>query len=101
MEESARSRRGYSRCVTTESSFSTNESLVRALVVKLATDRGHDGTGLRDDQPLSSIGFDSLLTIELVARLEDELQVEVPDELLTPASFETLGSLLTLVNSLR
>jgi len=87
--------------MTTEPSPLTNEDLVRALVKELAAHRGHDGAMLRHDQLLSTIGFDSLLTIELVARLEEDLGLEVPDELLTPAAFETVGSVVSLLNDLR
>ena len=45
--------------------------------------------------PLSSIAVDSLRVVELVGRLEDELAVEVPDELL--AALVTVGDLRRLL----
>lgn len=85
----------------TERCPSTNEMLVHALLMELAHDRGHEAASLRHDDLLSDLGFDSLLTIELIVRLEDALCLEVPDELLTAAAFKTVGSVVNLANNLR
>lgn len=74
---------------------------VSRIVAELAVARGHQGVPRDDAQPLSELGFDSLLLVELVARLEDDLEVEIPDEALAPGTFETLGSTVDLVLSLR
>jgi acyl carrier protein len=43
--------------------------------------------------PLDLPGFDSIVAVELLERLETELEVEVPPELIVPEAFESLDSL--------
>lgn len=85
--------------MTTEPGPSKNEMLIHALLKELAPDCRDEE--LRHDKLLSDLGFDSLMTIAFIVRLEDELRLEVPDELLTPAAFETVGSVVNLLNDLR
>lgn len=73
---------------------------VEQIVIGLLAERGYDGPLPSRDMPLAELGFDSLLTIGLVAQIEDELGVEVPDEALTPTSFATLGRTLDVVRPL-
>ena len=42
---------------------------------------------------LTELGLDSLNTVEILVRLEDEFGVGLPDEELTPQTFATVGSL--------
>ena len=46
--------------------------------------------------PLDLPGFDSIVAVELLERLETELDVEVPPELIVPEAFESLDSLAGL-----
>ena len=46
--------------------------------------------------PLDLPGFDSIVAVELLERLETELEVEVPPELIVPEAFESLESLAAL-----
>ena len=46
--------------------------------------------------PLDLPGFDSVVAVELLDRLETELDVEVPPELIVPEAFESLDSLAEL-----
>ena len=46
--------------------------------------------------PLDLPGFDSIVAVELLERLETELEVEVPPELIVPEAFESLDSLAAL-----
>ena len=46
--------------------------------------------------PLDLPGFDSVVAVELLERLETELEVEVPPELVVPEAFESLDSLAEL-----
>ena len=41
-------------------------------------------------------GFDSIAAVEVLERLETELDVEVPPELIVPEAFESLDSLAEL-----
>lgn len=79
----------------------TDDAFIRVqqIIAELAAAKGYEGT-LSATRPLRDVGFDSLLTVQLVARLEDELGVEFPDEALTPGSFATLGSTLDVVRPL-
>jgi acyl carrier protein len=46
--------------------------------------------------PLDLPGFDSIVAVELLERLETELEVEVPPELIVPEAFESLDALAEL-----
>jgi len=46
--------------------------------------------------PLDLPGFDSIVAVELLERLETELDVEVPPELIVPEAFESLDTLAEL-----
>ena len=46
--------------------------------------------------PLDLPGFDSIAAVELLERLETELDVEVPPELIVPEAFESLDALAEL-----
>ena len=46
--------------------------------------------------PLDLPGFDSIVAVELLERLETELDVEVPPELIVPEAFESLDALAEL-----
>jgi acyl carrier protein len=46
--------------------------------------------------PLDLPGFDSVVAMELLERLETELEVEVPPELIVPEAFESLDALAGL-----
>jgi acyl carrier protein len=48
------------------------------------------------DSPLDLPGFDSIVAVELLERLETELDVEVPPELIVPEAFESLATLAEL-----
>lgn len=87
--------------VMTEEFSSPSEGRVREVVLALAATTGYDGEPPGQDEALTVIGFDSLLTIELVARLEDEFGIEIPDECLTPASFDTLRAVVAVVDTFR
>jgi acyl carrier protein len=49
------------------------------------------------DEPLSSVGVDSIRSIELLLDLESTFEIHFPDELLTPENFRTLDSLESIV----
>lgn len=48
---------------------------------------------LADDESLSDLGLDSMGLVALMADLEDQYGVELPDEFVAEATFETVGSL--------
>ena len=48
---------------------------------------------IADDQPLVGEVLDSLALMQLVEYLEDEFQIEVADEDVTPENFQTLNDL--------
>ena len=49
---------------------------------------------------LLDLGLDSLATVSLVVELEVELGLDLPDEILVPATFETAGNLWHAVKGL-
>jgi acyl carrier protein len=54
-------------------------------------------TSLDLSSGLVDLGLDSLNTVEIVVRLEEEFGIELSDEDLTVEAFETVGSLWSLV----
>lgn len=49
------------------------------------------------DLVLADAGLDSMASISLLLDIEDELNIPIPDELIEEDSFETLGSVLALI----
>ncbi len=56
---------------------------------------------LLPDVPLKSLGLNSLLAVELIFDIEDELNVALPDEAMTAQVFETAASLWSAVSDAR
>jgi acyl carrier protein len=54
--------------------------------------------GLDASTGLDQLGLDSLNTVEILIRLEDEFGVQIPDEELNAATFATVDSLWTTLN---
>lgn len=61
----------------------------------------HGGAPLSAGSRLFDLGLDSMQAVELLFAIEDAYGVELPDDKLNDATFETLGSLWTVVDSLR
>jgi acyl carrier protein len=89
------------RTVTHSPSSASTKAEVKKVVMQLAATRGYDGASPTDDEPLTELGFDSLLTIELVARLEDHFDIRIPDEHLVPTSFATVASICALIDQVQ
>jgi acyl carrier protein len=53
------------------------------------------------DSRLRDLGLDSMRAIELLFAVEDTFGVVIPDERLTEATFETGGSLWSVIEELR
>ncbi|MEV6975742.1 phosphopantetheine-binding protein [Kitasatospora sp. NPDC093806] len=68
------------------------ESVLTEMLPRLAEEQP-----LPADLGLRTAGLDSMATVELLVRLEETYQVALPDEELGPESFETVGSLWTVV----
>jgi acyl carrier protein len=57
------------------------------------------GSSLADDAPLVSSGLiDSLSVLELIARLEESLQVRIPSGYLQPEDFDTIELMVETVS---
>ncbi|MFI6050566.1 phosphopantetheine-binding protein [Streptomyces violascens] len=50
---------------------------------------------------LKAVGLDSMATIELLVRLEDQYDVEIPEDKLTSATFATPGALWAVLSAQR
>ncbi len=61
----------------------------------------HGGADLSPESRLFDLGLDSMQAVELLFAIEDAYGVELPDDKLNDATFETLGSLWTVVDGLR
>ena len=64
---------------------------VLAEILRLPVEEVTSGASILDLQ-----GFDSIAAVELLERLESELDVEVPPELIVPEAFESLDTLAEL-----
>ncbi|MCY0938895.1 phosphopantetheine-binding protein [Streptomyces sp. H34-S4] len=56
---------------------------------------------LTDDLSLAEVGVDSLAVVEMITAIEDRYGIEFPEELLSPETFATPGSLRKALESLR
>jgi acyl carrier protein len=56
---------------------------------------------LPPDEPLKSLGLDSMQAVELIFDLEDELGVALPDEAMTAQTFATAASLWAAFDAAR
>ncbi|MFI5764158.1 MULTISPECIES: phosphopantetheine-binding protein [unclassified Streptomyces] len=59
------------------------------------------GEELTDDVALAEVGVDSLAVVEMITAIEDHYGIEFPEELLSPETFATPGSLRKALESLR
>ncbi|MDX3225229.1 phosphopantetheine-binding protein [Streptomyces sp. ME19-01-6] len=72
------------------------EAILRSLLRGLS-----DDAPLQPEQNLAAVGLDSMASVELLLELEKTFAIEVPDELLQPATFATAGALWQAVSGLR
>ncbi|MFD8337923.1 phosphopantetheine-binding protein [Streptomyces solisilvae] len=72
------------------------EDLLRSSLPLLAAEDALDPVA-----SLQDLGLDSLMTVNLLVRLEDEFHVLIPDEALTLETFATARTLWTVIASLR
>ncbi len=56
---------------------------------------------VREDADLFAAGLSSLAVVNLMAEIEHQFGIEIPDELLTPRTFRTLASIRSTVSDLR
>ncbi|MCH8612118.1 acyl carrier protein [Arsenicicoccus dermatophilus] len=73
---------------------------VRAVVAEHAG-LERDAATLRPDEDLFDAGMSSHRSVNLMMALEEELDVEFPDELLTRETFSSLQSIADAVDQLR
>lgn len=52
------------------------------------------------DRLYEDLNIDSIMVLQLVVYLEEEFGVEVPEEAVDPAVFQTIGSLVTFIEQL-
>ena len=56
---------------------------------------------LSDDSDLFVAGLSSLATVNVMLAVEQRFNIEMPDELLTRRSFQTISSLRSIVTNLK
>jgi acyl carrier protein len=54
-------------------------------------------SSIQSNMALASLGIDSLDIIELIVKIEDEFDLEIPSEQVTPDTFSTPGSIWRLL----
>lgn len=86
--------------MTHENPSVAGKTTIFSLILELAAEHGYQGAPPPEDLPLCEIGFDSLLTIQLVAALEARLGIEIPDSALSLESFATIESTTRVVERL-
>jgi acyl carrier protein len=72
----------------------------RVLSTVLTLIDAEPGRPVEVDTDLRSAGLDSVKTVSLLMALEDEFDVEFPDELLTPETFSTVTTISAAVRQL-
>ncbi|HTP16704.1 MAG TPA: acyl carrier protein [Streptosporangiaceae bacterium] len=55
------------------------------------------GADINPDMALASLGVDSLDMIDLIVKIEDEFDLEIPPEQVTPETFSTPASIWRLL----
>jgi acyl carrier protein len=55
------------------------------------------GEDIDPDMPLASLGVDSLDMIELIVKIEDKFDLDIPAEQVTPETFATPASIWRLL----
>lgn len=55
------------------------------------------GANIQSNMTLASLGIDSLGIIELIVKIEDEFDLEIPPEQVTPDTFSTPDSIWQLL----
>jgi diaminopimelate decarboxylase len=60
-----------------------------------------DDVPLGPDQNLAALGLDSMASVELLLALEEHYAMEIPDELLQPATFATAAALWKAISGVR
>ncbi len=55
---------------------------------------------LSDDSDLYGAGLTSLATVSVMLALEDEFDIEIPDNMLSRKTFESISSIVDTVNEL-
>lgn len=59
-----------------------------------------DIAGVKDEDDLYAYGLASHATVNVVMALEDELDIEIPDELLTKRTFASIASMRDAISPL-
>lgn len=57
------------------------------------------GEEVLPERPLREVGVDSFGLVDLLVMLEDELDIVLPDDLLTPEMFESAATIAVAVTS--
>lgn len=52
-------------------------------------------------QIYEDLNIDSIMVLQLIVYIEEMFEVSVPDENVDPASFETMGGLITFIQELQ
>jgi acyl carrier protein len=81
----------------------TNSTTIEDVATVVTSTLGIDGQPLEASTPLfgSLPELDSMAVVELIAALEGRFDIEIDEDEVTEAVFETLGSLATLVDAKR
>lgn len=61
----------------------------------------HEAGAVEPAADLGELGLDSLSTISLLLDVEDEFNIEIPEELLEDDTFSTLATLADVVDKMR
>jgi acyl carrier protein len=69
------------------------EEMLRSLAPML-------GDEIHQDADLRDAGLDSMATVELLLRIEETYDIEVPNEFLTPQAFSSAAALWNMIVSI-
>ncbi|HZM75655.1 MAG TPA: phosphopantetheine-binding protein [Candidatus Limnocylindrales bacterium] len=83
-----------------ESQTDTGSTVALQAILHNVMDQVPADHEIAPEQRLMNLGVTSLQLMQIVAALEQELDIEFPDSALDLATFETFGSLAAVVESL-
>lgn len=83
-----------------ESQTYTGSTVVLQAILRNVLDQVPADHEIAPEQQLMNLGVTSLQLMRIVAAIEQELDIEFPDSALDMATFETVGSLAAVVESL-
>jgi len=73
---------------------------IRTVLQKLLLLKQEDMKKLTDDYDLEEIGLNSILLLQFIVKLEQELDIEIDEESINPENFGTIDGIENLIKKI-